>query len=159
MRVGAVHARVADKRHTVGLAVIDTDTSSCLGHSVWIAPAGENTAGQLQELYVRAREIFERNGAEALVTWTTEPAPGGAGRRAQLIDASRAEGAVMAAAGAVASVKRVVKTGNAAVRSVAGTGAGTKESVDAICVAISGLPSDDAVRRATAAAVAWARRA
>src|SRR5262245_44370830 len=112
MRVGAVHARVAGQRHTVGLAVVDTGTSTCVGHSTWVAPAGENTAGQLQELYVRARELLERNDAEALVTWTTEPAPGGAGRRAQLIDASRAEGTVMAAAGSVASVQQVVKTGN-----------------------------------------------
>ncbi len=159
MRVGAVHARVAGQRHTVGLAVVDTATSTCVGHSTWVAPASENTAGQLQELYVRARELLERNDAEVLVTWTTEPAPGGAGRRAQLIDASRAEGTVMAAAGAVATVKQVVKTGNAAVRAVAGNGGGTKESVDAVAASISGLPKDEAVRRAAAAALAWRRRA
>ncbi len=108
---------------------------------------------------MRARELLERNDAEVLVTWTTEPAPGGAGRRAQLIDASRAEGTVMAAAGAVATVKQVVKTGNAAVRAVAGNGGGTKESVDAVAASISGLPKDEAVRRAAAAALAWRRRA
>jgi hypothetical protein len=159
MRVAGVNARVADKRHTVGLVVIDTDTSTCVGHSVWLAPAGENSADQLQELYVRARELFERNDAEVLVTWTTEPGPGGAGRREQLIDASRAEGTAMAAAGAVASVKRVVKTGNSAIRSAAGLGEKTPKSIGALCATLTGLPSDDAVRRAAAAALAWNLRA
>jgi hypothetical protein len=118
---------------------------------------GDSAAGQLQELYVRAHELRERNGAEALVTWTVDPAPGGAGKRAALIEASRAEGAVMAAAGAVASVTEVAKAGQATVRAEAG-GADTNASVAALCAPLTGLPDDDSVRRAAAAALAWSRR-
>jgi hypothetical protein len=157
VRISGLHARVKDDRHVVGLVVIDTAASECLGHSVWNAPVGESAAAQLHELYVRAHELLERNGAEALISWTTDAGPGGAGRRAQLIEASRAEGTVMAAAGSVATVTQLCKAGSATVRA-ASSADGTSACVVELCQPISGLPSDDPVRRAAAAALAWAQR-
>lgn len=142
----------------VGLAVIDSTAGKCLSHYLWNAPAGESSAGQLQELYVRARELFERNAVEVVVLWPTDPSPGGAGRRAPLIEASRAEGAVIAAAGAAASVSQVQKAASATIRAAAGLSSDIGSSVAALCGPVDDLPADEAVVRAAAAAIAWYRR-
>lgn len=147
---------MSNRRCEVALVAVDLDSMSLIAHSTHLAPAGEDDAGQLDELYVRARELLEGSAAGAVLHWTSDPAPGGAGKRASLIKASRAEGAALAAAGAVATVTATVKMSGATVRAVGG--GSTDEAVDVLARRIADVPGDVPVRRAVAAAVAWGAR-
>lgn len=156
MVVGVVHSRMSSKRCEVALVAVDLSTMAVVAHSTHLAPAGEDDAGQLYELYVRARELFDGAGAHAVLHWTSDPAPGGAGKRASLIKSSRAEGAALAAAGSVSKIAATVKVSGATVR--AAGGGSTDEAVDALAARVGGVPGDEPVRRAVAAAVAWDER-
>lgn len=158
MRIGVVHARVQNKRVEVALVVVDTAAPAVLGHSMWRAPSGEKLSVQLRELYVRAEELFRAQKAEVVAAWSPDAPPGGKGQRAPLMDAMRAEGAAMAAAGAVPSVKHVGSVSGGTVRAAAGAKAGTDEAVDELAGRIADVPADGAVRRSVAAALAWALR-
>jgi hypothetical protein len=147
---------MSSKRCEVALVAVDLDGMRLTAHSTHLAPAGEDDAGQLYELFVRARELLEGAGAQTVLHWTADPAPGGAGKRASLIKSSRAEGAALAAAGALSTVIATVKVSGATVR--AAGGGTTDEAVDALVARVSGVPGDEPVRRAVAAAVAWGER-
>jgi hypothetical protein len=150
--VAGVYARLTDKRYDVAVAVA-SDTS-LLDHTHVSAAPSEAVSGQLRDLYVRAHEVLRPHSVEIVVLWPPDPPPGGRIRLIPTLATGRAEGAALAAAGEL-GIRSDVITG-AGVR--AAGGGSTDEATDALCTPIHGVPGDEAVRRAVAAARAWGAR-
>lgn len=152
MVIAGVHIRRAGERYDAAVAVIDG--AALLDHTHIAAAAGEAESGQLSELYVRAHEVLRPHGSERIVVWPPDPPPGGRIRLKSTLATGRAEGAVLAAAGKLGVPSDVIS--GARVR--AAGGGSTDEAVEQLCASIRGVPSDESVRRAIAAAHAWTLR-
>lgn len=145
MDVLGTYIRPDGERYIAGVASV-TDGSL---ESTWSlpAPTGTDLGAQLDELYRFLRDRIEQSGAERLALLSVDVPRGKAAPKRVT---RRAEGAILAAAGAAGVPVDLWSDGQ--LRGHAGQS--TQNAVDNLCATLTGVPAPDELRRAAAVAVA-----